>query len=105
MEQAAISLDRSSKFQKTNDTNSGNILYIHRTYHPIGPQRHDIRNLYQKILEPHLNFDKMTVAISRPPNLRDILTKAKVTPPPGIDVSTITENLKNTGPNINTTVL
>jgi len=95
MEQAAISLDRSSKLQKTNDTDSDNILYIHRTYHPIGPQRHDIRILYQKILEPHLNFDKMTVAISRPPNLRDILTKAKVIPPPGIEVSTIIEHLKN----------
>jgi len=95
MEQAAISLDTSSKLQKTNDTDSDNILYIHRTYHPIGPQRHDIRILYQKILEPHLNFDKMTVAISRPPNLRDILTKAKVTPPPGIEVSTIIEHLKN----------
>ena len=95
MEQAALSLDASSNQKNTDDTNDDKILYIHRTYHPNGPQRNEIRNLYQKILEPHLDFDKMIVAISRPLNLRDILTRAKLTPPTGTDVSTLIENLKN----------
>jgi hypothetical protein len=89
-----LSLDMSNNHKNTNNTNDDNILYIHNTYHPNGPQRNEIRNLYQKILEPHLDFNKMIVAISRPFNLRDILTRAKLTPPPDIDLSTLKETLK-----------
>jgi hypothetical protein len=94
IEQAALSLDKSNNHKDTNNINDDHVLYIHRTYHPNGPQRNDIRNLYQKILEPHLDFDKMIVAISRPLNLRDILTRAKLTPPPDINLSTLIENLE-----------
>ena len=46
------------------------------------------------ILEPHLNGEKMTVAISRPTNLRDILTKAKLTLPDDIDVHKLVQQRK-----------
>jgi len=56
-------------------------LYIHWLHHPNGLLRSDIRQSYDKILKPFLPFDKMQIAVSRPRNLRDILVKAKLTPP------------------------
>jgi hypothetical protein len=38
--------------------NPDNVIYIHKTYHPHGIQRKDIRRHFQKILEPHLNCEK-----------------------------------------------
>jgi len=71
-----------------------NTLYIHRTYHPNGLQRHDIRQLYDAILKPYLNFEKMTVDISRPTNLRDVLTSAKLKAPPHLSVTKLVTDLK-----------
>jgi hypothetical protein len=59
--------------QQTSQTNS-NTLYIYQIYHPYGIQSNDIRKLFNIILEPILDFDRMTVAMSRPRNLRDTLT-------------------------------
>jgi hypothetical protein len=71
-----------------------NTLFIHQTYHPHGIQRSDIRNLYSQILESLLDFDRMTVAISRPVNLKDILTKANLKIPPHLNVQKIINELK-----------
>jgi hypothetical protein len=73
--QAAMILDQKALGDNLNTTNNSNTLFIHWQYHPDGLQRSDIRNTYKKTLEPHLPFDNMKVAVSRPKNLRDILTK------------------------------
>ena len=60
---------------------STNNLYIHQMFHPNGLQRTDIREAYNATLKPFLNFEKVTVAISRPRNLKDVLTKTALTAP------------------------
>jgi hypothetical protein len=66
---AATTLDNKGINLLTKPSDPDNIIFIHKTYHPNGIQRKDIRRLYQSILEPHLDFEKMTVAISRPMSL------------------------------------
>ena len=51
----------------------GDTLYMHWQYHPRGIQRHTLRKLYRALLEGHTGFQKLVVAVSRPPNLRDTL--------------------------------
>jgi hypothetical protein len=65
----ATMLDNKGINLLTKPSDPDNIIFIHKTYHPNGIQRKDIRRLYQSILEPHLDFEKMTVAISRPMSL------------------------------------
>jgi len=64
---AANSLDNTTEISKPPSTS--NTLYMQWTFHPNDLQRKDIRNAYNKTLQPFLSYDKMTVAISRPPNL------------------------------------
>jgi hypothetical protein len=92
LEQAALLLDTPKANLARSKNASDNTLYIHKTFHPNGLQRKDLRNLYQKILEPFLDFDKMTIAMSRPTNLRDVLTKASLTIPTGTDISHLIKN-------------
>ena len=51
----------------------GDTLYLHWQYHPRGIQRHTLRKLYKTLLEGHTGFQKLVVAVSIPPNLRDTL--------------------------------
>jgi len=89
--QQAVSLLDYNNNQVTNKPQTNdNTLYIHRVYHPNGLQRSDIRQLYDNILKPHLNFGKMTVAISRPTNL---LTSSKLKPSPDININKLIANL------------
>jgi hypothetical protein len=81
-------------YLKQPSQDEGNTLYMHQTFHPHGIQRGVIRTLYNKTLKPILDFDRMTVAISRPRNLRDILTKAFLTLPPHLDVQEIINELQ-----------
>jgi len=91
--QAAQILDKNhNQISKYKDVDSST-LYIHRTYHPYGLKRHDIRQIYDKILHEHLPFKQMTVAISRPLNLKDILTKTKLQLPPSINIEEIIEDI------------
>jgi hypothetical protein len=76
---AAANLDNPHCQRPPNQNQDTGIIYIHWEYHPHGVQRKDIRDIYRKTLEPLLDYKKMTVAISRPKNLRDILTKAALT--------------------------
>jgi hypothetical protein len=81
--QAAATLENfTSKPQNPNQQTQNN-LYIHWTHHPKGIQRSDIRQLYMQTLEPHDIHDNMIVAMSRPKNLRDILTKTALKLPDG----------------------
>jgi len=84
---AAATLTNNSQPNQPKENSS--ILYIHWTYHPNGLQRKDIRAAYNSTLKPLLDYDKMTVAISRPRNLRDELTKTKLSATPAFDIEAI----------------
>jgi len=76
--QAAADLD--NKTWQPNNTSSctQNTLFIHWQHHLGGLQRTNIRKIYEATLQPHLPYKKMQIAISRPKNLRDILTKTAI---------------------------
>jgi hypothetical protein len=73
--------------------NNPSTLFIHWEYHPNGIQWKDIRSTYNSILVPHLDYKKMTVAISHPKNLRDILSKSHLRNPPNITVQGLLDSL------------
>jgi hypothetical protein len=79
--QAAATIDRKLLGPTPNLNPNNDTLFIHREFHPKDFQRQEIRTLYQEILEPHLDFDRMTVAMSRPKKLQDILSKSNLTMP------------------------
>jgi hypothetical protein len=62
-QQAATTIDLKRHQTSNNDSST---LFIHWEYHPNGIQNKDIRSAYNNILAPHLDYKKMTVAISRP---------------------------------------
>jgi hypothetical protein len=73
-------------------------LYIHWQYQPNGIKKETIRAIYNKTLKGRDNFNGgMTIALSRPKNLRDLLTRTKLNQPPGKrasdQLSTITQTL------------
>jgi len=54
-----------------------NTLYLRWTHHPHGLQCKDIRRIFDNTLKPSLDcYNKIQIAVSRPKNLRDILTSA-----------------------------
>jgi hypothetical protein len=91
--QAAQTLDSCTHLVNKMRYNNSNTLYIHKAYHSSGLQRHDIRQLYKKTLKPHIPFKQMTVTISRPMNLRDVLTKAKLHPPTSINIQQLIDDI------------
>ena len=96
--QVARSLDnqltRTSHNSPADIDQENTTLFIHKTYHPNGLQSHHIRGIYDNILKPHLPFEKMTVAISRPTNLRDLLTSAKLKKPMHLNVQDLINTLE-----------
>jgi hypothetical protein len=85
-QQAATSIDQKSLLKATlisqpqknlNDSSIENrALYLHWQYHPHGIQRGTLRALYKDTLEACTPFQNgMVVAMSRPKNLRDLLTR------------------------------
>jgi len=95
LQNAAATLDNKVINLRTKPNDPDNVIFIHKTFHLYGIQRKDIRRHFQKILEPHLNGEKMTVAISRPTNLRDRLTKARLVLPDDIDVCKLVQQRKD----------
>jgi hypothetical protein len=85
--QAAASIDRPPSI--CNQEENGSTLYIHWNFHPKGIQRQTLRKLYNNTLKDIIPFERMQVAISRPRNLRDILTKAAITLPHGYDMNKV----------------
>jgi hypothetical protein len=91
-EQAAIRLNTADTHNITD--RHRNTLFLHWTYHPDGLQRKDIRDTYNAILKEHLDYDKMTVAIARPHNLRDLLSQAPLPDSPNLNVQTMIDKMK-----------
>jgi hypothetical protein len=94
--EAAVTIDRklitpytkNSEKPSTNPNKNKKSLYFHWQYHPHGISNSVIRYHYDKYLKDHLPiFNKMTLAISRPANLRDKLTKTSLQLPEGDTVS------------------
>jgi hypothetical protein len=82
--QAAIKLEgRSKPLTINNSENSPNTLYIHWTHHPNGLQSRTLKKIYSETLQPHLKYYNTLIAISRPKNLKDTLTKAALSLPEG----------------------
>jgi len=94
LQQAAAMIDSPTPRPTSQAQNS--TLYIHWQFHPKGIQRQHLRKLYDEHLKPHLDFDGMTVAISRPKNLRDILSSAKLRAPEDLKIQEVIDSLKTT---------
>jgi len=71
------------------------VLYINWPYHPNGIHCQDIRHIYNDTLQPLLSYDLMQIAVLRPKNLRDVLTKSNLTLPYNMDINTLIQNAKN----------
>jgi hypothetical protein len=91
--QAASSIESNLDRSQTKLEND-NTLYIHWEHHPNGLQRKMLRQIYNNTLCPVNPFHNMTVAISRPKNLRDILTKAALHLPEDLSLQSIIDDLK-----------
>ena len=57
-------------------------LFLHTEYHPNDLPKHELRTLYnvhcKDVFESTLGIDQVTVAYSRPKNIKDMVTKAKL---------------------------
>jgi len=95
--QAAAGIDTAPSNSGTNT--SSNTLYLHWSYNPYGIQSNTIRHLYNKILHSHIPFDRMQIALSRPENLRDILTHTQITVPENVNLPELISNLSHTKQN------
>jgi hypothetical protein len=97
---AAELLDKGHHNEAPSKATGDDTLFIHRVFHPYGLSRTDIRYLYSKILQPYLDFDKMIIAMSRPTNLRDVLTKATMTPPANLDINNLIKTMRQQSANV-----
>jgi hypothetical protein len=79
--QVAATLNRQHITTRTVKSDNQDTLYIHWPVHPHGIQRHTIRQLFNTILQPYIPFSRMQIAMSRPKNLKDVLTWAALTLP------------------------
>lgn len=93
--QAANSLDNAARISRVKDRDNGSTLFIHWPYHPNGLQNNAITKIYKETLEPHLSYNKAIIAISRPPNLKDTLTKATLSLPDGKTIQQQIATLNN----------
>jgi hypothetical protein len=91
-QRAAIRLSNNSASNVKENRN--NTLFIHWTFHPNGLQRKDIRDAFNTSLKDHLNYSNTTVAIARPHNLKDILSRTPLAKSPGDSAQNIINNLK-----------
>jgi hypothetical protein len=75
-------------------------LYVNWTYHPNGLQRIDLRRAFNASFQDSLPYGRMQVAIARPKNLRDILTKATTTLPSHLNINQLINQISaNTNDN------
>jgi hypothetical protein len=93
--QAADSLtNQLSKLHRSKSNNEDNNLFIHWQFHPKGLQRQDIRQSFNSTLQSHTPFERMIIAMSRPKNLRDVLTRAALKLPGDLQIRKIIEETK-----------
>jgi hypothetical protein len=95
--QAAMAIDQNGQHHTAINKDDSNTLYIHWRYHPARIQRSDIRQIYNKTLQPHLPYDNMRVAISRPTNLQDRLTKTVLTLPQNVNLHNLINEMSPSG--------
>ena len=76
---------RGNKGQKSSDSaedKTSDRLFLHLQYHPDDIPRREVQELYQEhcgeLFQRLLNIDRPTIAYSRPPNLGEFVTKAKL---------------------------
>ena len=71
-----------SKSSETKSLTTKERLFLHLEYHPNDIPRAAIRDIYdrhcQQLFEESLGIQQFTIAYSRPPNIHDTLTKAKL---------------------------
>jgi len=94
-EQAARLIDRRQTHPENSTADNNNTIFLHRIYHPYGLGRNAVRRVYQQTLEPVLDYERMIVATARPPNLRDLLTRAHLTLPENTTIQSITDCIIN----------
>jgi hypothetical protein len=93
--QAADSLtNQLSKLHRSKSNNEDNNLFIHWQFHPKGLQRQDIRQSFNSTLQSHTPFERMIIAMSRPKNLRDVLTRAALKLPGDLQIEKFIEETK-----------
>jgi hypothetical protein len=93
--QVAISLTYPpSQTNGGKNNNEDKNLFIHWQFHPNGLQRQDIRQSFNSTLQSHTPFERMIIAMSRPKNLRDILTRAALKLPEEIQIERFVEKIK-----------
>lgn len=78
---AANSLERNTKESSDNSNNNTKTLFIHWMHHLNGLKNATIRKIFNDMLQPFLNYDKTLIAIARPRNLKDTLTRAALSLP------------------------
>jgi len=91
--QAATALDYRQAALTPDNNDNQSTLFIHWPYHPYGIQRQTIRRIFIATLQPYIPFSEMQVAISRPKNLRDILTRAALDLPDNLSLDAIITQL------------
>jgi len=80
------SLNIKASQQKTTDDET---LYIHWRHHPSNIPKRKIRQIYDQTLRGNDGYHNMTLAVSRPKNLRDMLCRTDLHDTPGKNVSDI----------------
>ena len=84
---------------ETGAQDEDNLLFLHLTYHPDDISRKRLRELYEKhlgdIFRRELNIDRPIIAYSRPKNIGDYVTKAKLHQAPDQSSSTIMGRHRN----------
>jgi len=93
--QAAQLINRRHNLLKNSTADNNNTIFLHRTYHPYGLGRNTIRRVYQQTLEPVLDYKRMVIATARPPDLRDLLTRAHLTLPENITIQSVIDSINN----------
>ena len=78
----------------TKNTANNRTLYIHWVHDPKDISNRDLCDLYNDTIQPHTIFDKMIVALSRPKNLRDMLTCSRLALPEGLNLRDIINQCK-----------
>ncbi len=92
VQQAAQKLE--FKDHLTKNTANNRTLYIHWVHDPKDISNRDLCDLYNDTIQPHTIFDKMIVALSRPKNLRDMLTCSRLALPEGLNLRDIINQCK-----------
>ena len=74
-------------------TSEKKLLFLHLQYHPDDVSRKRIQELYQEhcgdLFQEEMGIDRPVIAYSRPPNIGDYVTQAKLHQAPGKTASTI----------------